>query len=175
MALGDYALLFTNTVSGSSTASVTYSSIPQTYKHLEVRYSTADSRSAGDNYGYVSMTINSAPQYYRGWNNEMKNGSGATALTQNGAAPDLYGASGTDINPNGFNTAVNWIWNYTSGNNKATLLWGSNAAASSSQYAMVGIWRYGGWLSNAVTTITWSTDAGKFFKAGSLIQVYGIK
>jgi len=51
---GSYELI-TTTILGSSTSSVTLSSIPSTYKHLEVRYTARQSGSGNLNYMFYSV------------------------------------------------------------------------------------------------------------------------
>jgi hypothetical protein len=57
LSTGSYEFIATATASGSS-VTVTFSSIPQTYKHLELRYVGRNSRTAQED-GYLGIKFNS--------------------------------------------------------------------------------------------------------------------
>jgi hypothetical protein len=58
--------LIETVVLGSTTSSVTFSSIPQTYKHLQIRYSARGAGSQSEN--YARLRINGSSSSYR-WHN----------------------------------------------------------------------------------------------------------
>jgi hypothetical protein len=56
--ISDYDLISTNIVSAADVGGISFSSIPQTYKHLQVRLSYQANTSINNNYG-LAMTLNS--------------------------------------------------------------------------------------------------------------------
>ena len=162
--------LISTTLITSTTASVTFSAIPATYKHLQIRvvgrYTAAVATAnltlrfngdTGSNYGYQSMrgqgaTISSAaPGSYQ---TSLLTGD----LTGASAAADSYGSSFIDVIDYANTTKI-----------KTTKTFGGNAAS-------LDVFMFNGtWNSTAAITSILVSDAvtSASFAAGSRISLYG--
>ena len=174
--------LATVTPSGS-TGTVTFSNIPQTYTHLQLRIQARGTSAAGGYYTSVSTTLNgdtTAGNYY--WHYLGGNGSGMLASAGSG-----YSNNSLINIPNGTNTAnvfaggVIDILDYTSTNkyktlrslNGADLNNGSGFPNSGAIFLASMIWS----STAGVTSITFTADPtySTNFAAGSSFALYGIK
>lgn len=169
---GAYELI-TSTVLSSSAATVTFSSIPQTYKHLEIRMVTSDTNSAnrwlsGISLGFNSDTAANYAYHYL-------EGSGGS-VTASG------GINGTDILLRNVTTgtftagihgaAVASILDYsnTSKNTTVRYLGGCYANSENGIFFGSGHWRN----TNAITSLS---IVGTFtaFTTTSRFSLYGIR
>jgi len=165
----------TATVSNSTTSSITFSSIPSTYQHLQIRYFVRGDRGnaqdwslmringdTGNNYVYHSLYANSASVY--GANSggvqssiELPRGAGDTAAANN------FGAGIVDIHDYA-NTSKN----------KTVRIYGGTLNSNTSQYINL---QSGLWLStSAISSISiLEGGGGTYFISGSTFALYGIK
>ena len=179
--VGSYDSIATVTPSGSS-GTVTFSSIPQTYTHLQLRI-IARGTGTGGYYTSVPVTFNAdttAGNYYNHY------------LLGNGAAASSGAASGYATNnlipvPNAANTASAYaagiidILDYTSTNKYKTVrsLTGAdlNSSAgfpySGSIFLSSMLWS----STSAITSITFTADStySVNFATGSSFALYGVK
>ena len=159
MATNTYVALDTQTL-GSAAASVTFSSISQTYTDLVLVIS-----------GY---SINDVDWRFRIGNGSIDSGSNysGTYLFGNGSSASSYRESnvtgiGTGGAYNSTGTSIIQIQNYSNTNTNKTIL----ARTNSNNYtqARVGLWR----STSAVNIIQISPDSGNF-ASGSTFTLYGI-
>lgn len=164
-AVGDFESISTTTVS-SPVSSVTFSSIPQTYTHLQIRAFCANTTGFD---AYALVTLNSTASYTHyllGINNAPFAGSNTSSIF----GPVGYGSSGSLLNRFGSNIID--ILDYTNTNKfKTVRTFGGvegNALGSlvslNSGYAAT---------TSAITTIT-ITSQGTNFAQYSSFALYGI-
>ena len=165
-------LIASNTL-GSSTTSVTFSSIPATYADLCLVMSVrSDQAGAGRNYFLELNGVNTGQQY----SVTMVYGNGATAATlsyadENSGIRATYGMPGSDVTSNTFSNTEFYIPNYNASINKPISLYGVTENNSTTAYvnATAGLWRN----SAAVTQI--KLTASDNFVSGSSFWLYGLK
>lgn len=163
--------IISSTVLTTTTASVTFSSIPQTYKDLMVYIvgatNLADTnvnlyvRLNGDgsaNYSSIQMS------YY---------GTGANYNINSGSSQFTNGpwASGTTMTANMFASNTMYIPNYTNSFNKQIPVYGGLASSSVRSYAIDTATSYRG--TSPITSILIQGYSGSFV-AGSSFYLYGI-
>ena len=164
-ALGDYESIATTTL-GSSNATISFTSIPATYSHLQIRGILKNS--GGGTYIKMQMNSDTGSNY----SGHELSGDGATASA-------LGYSSRTDIpiTPNG-NTATNFagfildILDYanTSKYKTTRLLMGFDDNGSGRVMLDSGSWQ----STSAITSISIATTAGTFQQYSSL-ALYGVK
>lgn len=156
-----YEKIAAYTVSGSSTASYTFSSIPATYTDLVLI--TNSSQTSGQIYFRLNGDTGSNYSY--------------TALEGNGTSASSYhltnktlvyiSYSGETLNSIQMNGILNFQ-NYANTTTNKSFLWQSNDASLQTA-AFVGLWR----STSAINSITLSSSVGNFI-AGSTFTIYGI-
>jgi len=149
------------TTLGSAAASVTFSSIPQTYTDLVLIASTQTSNNVD-----VFMRFNSDTANNYSSTNIVGNGTSASS-TRLSSRSDIIIMSG---NPStSISTYVLNIFNYTNATTYKSCLIRSNLGDRVA--AIVGLWRA---TPAAITTINIRVDTGTF-NTGSTFTLYGIK
>lgn len=166
---GSYDSIATTTL-GSTTATVTFSSIPATYTHLQIRCLTRSTEVAvGDNV-YMQLNGSSASSY--AWHRLLGSGAAASASTNSGVTLGLISINaGSTAGANIFGAAIIDILDYTNTNKNRTVrgLGGSDENGSGYvAYQSVGYFN-----TTAVTSITLGTSAS--FAQNSTFALYGIK
>jgi len=166
--LNSYESIQTVTVGVGGQTSVTFASIPQTYKHLQIRgvAQTAQSGSS-DNYGLVQFNSTDLTYQHSLW------GSGATTYAESAASVGRFAllpmAGITSI----YTTFVMDILDYanTSKNKTHRTLYGYDKNGAGN----VGI--YSGFLNNtsAITSLTFYTAGNNGFTQYSQFALYGVK
>jgi hypothetical protein len=163
---GAYDSIATTTL-GSSTATITFSSIPSTYTHLQIRGLALNS----SNVDYVLRYNGDSGSNYRG---HVLYSDGATVTAAN-----TFGGTytGNDI---AFNSGTTYpiafvtdILDYTNTNKNTTLrgLYGTDVNGAGGQIAFIsGLWVN----TSAVTSITITATTGTFSQYSSF-ALYGIK
>jgi hypothetical protein len=163
-----YEPIATATVSGSSTNSVVFSSIPQTYTDLVlIAHSRSASSSASQRiytFENSDFTTNRSETYLIG------NGTSVTPARSSGstAQPQGYIASNNDA-ANVFSTTIlNWF-NYSNTTTFKTCL--SRSASTGFASLFVRLWP----VTTAVSSLYISADANANWVEGSTFTLYGIK
>jgi hypothetical protein len=162
-----YESIATATPSGVTT--ITFSSIPSTYTHLQLRLLTRTATSASD---FIAIRFNGDTASNYTYHYLEGNGSSAYA---GGAAPDTVitwnGADGGDT-ANTFNACVFDILDYANTNKfkTARFLQGHDLNGSGLVGLRSGLWRNTSAI-NSITVLTFSPN----FATGSSIALYGIK
>lgn len=171
--VGDYESIATTTVGGGGVADITFSSIPSTYKHLQIRFIARTTRAfAGDllalqfngdtasNYAFHLLTGNGASA-----------SAGATTSTTNIVAGRLSGAT---ANANTFGTGVIDILDYANSNKYRTTrsLTGQDNNGSGFITLYSGLYQ----SATAVNSIRFFSSLGaNDFVQYSSFALYGIK
>jgi hypothetical protein len=164
---GDFVSIATATVtSGGSGGTITFSSIPQTYTHLQLRaYAFQSSGTAG--IGMQFNTDTSSSDY--AWHDLVGNGSSASASSGTGGNNIYIGDMGTSTSPGVF---VIDILDYTNTNKNKVVrsLNGYDANGSGTVSLHSGVW-----LNNTSSAINSLTIMGATFAQNSVFALYGIR
>ena len=161
MATNTYVALQTQTL-GSTTASVTFSSIPQTYTDLVI-VTNVKSPTTGNM--FIQFNGDSNTNYSR----TVLSGSGSAVVSaRNSNIAKLYCDYNGYFNTGFDNTKIIQIQNYSNTTTNKTCLIRSGAAATGVD-AIVGMWRN----TAAITSILVDSD-GANFSSGSTFTLYGI-
>jgi hypothetical protein len=166
---GSYDAIATANGTGSSGV-ITFSSIPSTYKHLQIRW-ISKSTSTGS-YNTLNFNSDTASNY----STHILYGDGATVTSSWEATQpriNLYGSSVTSTATNVYATHVIDILDYTSTNKNKTVraLGGQDSNGSGVIFLTSGLWRNS---STAINSITITANASNFTTA-SQFDLYGIK
>lgn len=170
--VGDYESIQTVTVGGGGSATVTFSSIPSTYKHLQIRGIAQSTNNVNppDN-GLMQLNGDSGNNYARHW------------LSGNGATTPVTGVASTSFIEfgylNGGTTATSYsgfvidLLDYASTNKYKTvrLLSGYDRNGSGFIRLASGLWQN----TAAVTSISFSSSGGNNIAQYSSFALYGIK
>ena len=173
-----YESIASTTVSGSSTTTVTFSSIASTYSSLQLRLivkSTNAGTSINDNNLYVrfnsdaaaNYTDHSLDGYYLGGSGVQASGSGNTSNIPVALAPP----NGTGL-ANIFGTSIVDIHDYASTTKNKTVrsLYGTDSNNEGWIALRSGVWR----STSAITSISLTIN-NRTMLAGTTIALYGIK
>jgi len=165
---GNLVSLQTVTVGSGGASSVSFTSIPQTYTHLQVR---AIANSSSTSQAMLQMNSDTGNNY--AFHDMSGNGSSAGAEgyatgTLNGIAP-IVRMGGSSY----FGAGILNILDYTNTNkNKVTrTLVGYDAAGSGAVYLASGLWTN----TAAITTLTFTIQGGGNFSQYSQFALYGVK
>lgn len=148
----------------SNTSSVTFSSIPATYKHLEVRIFAR--KESGGNDAYVMHlngdTTNGNYAYYAF-------GGDGTAFVQS----LIDSANIGSVRDNAWNTTVITIPDYTNTNKVKSYqsLSGSSSQTGGSSFYVGGVWDN----TAVINSLRFTNTANSNFITGSVFALYGIK
>jgi hypothetical protein len=173
-AVGDYESIQTFTVGAGGTASVEFTSIPQTYKHLQIRLIARTNRSVtADN---VALTFNGDTLGTTNYGYHLLAGDGATASAGAGSnftwilGANVPGASST---ASVFGAGIIDILDYTNTNkNRVTRsLTGYDANGSGNMRFYSGLYR----STTAVTSIKLWAEATFLHTQYSSFALYGVK
>jgi hypothetical protein len=169
-AVGDYESISTTTL-GSATASVTFSSIPATYTHLQIRAIHRNSTAAtSDNWAIAEFNSDTTAANYYAHN---LYGSGANPAGAGSSASNLYFTSLNNNNTaSAFGATVIDILDYANTNKYKTsrVLNGWDANGSGFIYLNSGLWKN----TAAISSITLKANTNNFVTYSSF-ALYGIK
>jgi hypothetical protein len=164
--------LISTTVLASATSSVTFSSIPQTYKHLMIRYSARSDNSGGTS-RVASLRFNGDTAGNYADHRFGNNGTTVTSVTNTSqtAVPAGY-MTGSTATANVFGAGVIDILDYTATTKNKTVrsLNGYSVSSNNFVHLMSGVWAN----TAAITSITFA-DIGYNLAAGTRVSLYGIK
>ena len=174
-----YESIATVTLSGNQ-STVTFSSIPSDYKHLQVR---AIGRTTRTNYSVEQVYMRFNSDTGNNYATHVFGGDGSSAYTYTGSFPNSWvyvGQIATDLaTSNAFGTIVSDILDYKDTNKFKTIrsLSGVEPGAtySGTVYGASNL-ASGLWMStSAISSITLSTEVSGNFKQYSHFALYGIK
>jgi hypothetical protein len=162
-----YKIIATNTVSGSSTALVTFSGVPATYTDIFIVASVA---TVSGTSSYLDMNFNTDTGSNYSATTMYTNGSstGSANLTNRTAIPCGIEYIGTTTSA--FQSFELNIMSYTNTNVLKSVLAKSGQFSSNFVGLTVGLWSN----TSAVSTISLGYATGNF-RAGSTFTLYGIK
>ena len=162
-------------VGSAGAASITFSSIPATFKHLQLRIMCQTNRpsSTGDD---IYMTFNSSSTDYYGYHILYGNGTSALATDNNlSTAIDLTRYSNVAIGASYFSAGIADILDYTSTSKNKTVrnLAGFDSNGNGVISLGSGLWKPS--TPVAITSITLVPSVGTGFEQYSQFALYGIK
>lgn len=173
LAVGDYESIATTTVGAGGSASVTFSSIPSTYTHLQIRC-TIQENASGSAYDNLIARFNgdSASNYSRHW--VVGDGSAASAF---GLASRTFAVCGfgvrNAVGASVFSSNVIDILDYADTNKNKTVR--ALAGTDWNGGGTVGLLSAGWFSTSAITSIVLSLDSSLNFTQYSSFALYGIK
>ena len=161
-----YEPIATTTVSTTTTATVTFSSIPQTYTDLVVVFN-GGTESGGTN---VQFKVNNDTG--SNYSFTILRGNGTTADSDRESNFSGYFRWGARATPTAEFSTVDFahLMNYANTTTYKTLLFRTNNASNGVD-ATVGLWR----STSAINRIDITIAATNYFRNGSTITIYGIK
>ena len=169
--VGDYESIATVTVGSGGSSSISFTSIPSTYKHLQLRIISRDNQ-AGTGFNNNIMRINSDSG--SNYSNHFTYGDGTSAAS-GGSASQTSFVSSIYVAANGntagiFGVAVMDILDYTNTSKYKTIrtLTGGDANGSGIVLMTSSVWQN----TAAVTTIAFT---GTTYQQYSQFALYGIK
>ena len=166
---GSYESIATVTVGGTPATEIVFSSIPQTYKHLQIRALVRNDRAAVDSNTYFRFNGDTGNNY--AFHVITGNGSSATAGAGSSANIMLAQDPSANTTASVFSGQIYDILDYTNTNkNKTTrILLGYDANGSGSVQLWSGLWMG----ANALTSIRFFPNSGNYVQYSSF-ALYGI-
>ena len=170
---GSYESIQTYTLTGNQT-SVTFSSIPSTYKHLQVRLTAKTDRALNRDTALLTFNSDTGTNYAA----HALFGDGSTAQAQYAPATSsiaLYRVAGNTSATNVFGTLIIDVLDYTSTNKKTTVraLGGVDLNGAGEMWLNSGLWL--NTASAAISTLTLAPGNATNFMQYSSFALYGIK
>jgi hypothetical protein len=164
---GDYQSIATTTVGGGGASSVVFSSIPSTYRHLQLRILARSTRGATDD--DLKLTFNGATtNYYR--HEVYGTGSTVSAYASTGTAIEVGHLNGSTSAANNFAATIIDILDYANTNkNKVSRSLSGGMDLDRIKF-MSGAW----FDTSAITSITLTAANGNLVQYSSF-ALYGIK
>ena len=160
----------------SSSASVEFNNIPGTYSHLQLRSIARDSSAFNDSYG-AKLKINSdtgnnyASHYILGNGSSVVAGSQGTSITP----PNCMQTAGGGMSANIFSATIMDFLDYKNTNKYKTIRVLTGIEPNSTSGDNVGLQSVLWMNTNAISTITITSDSGSNFAQYSSFSLYGIK
>jgi hypothetical protein len=170
--VGAYDSIATTTVGSGGASSVTFSSIPSTYKHLQIRGISRSARSAGNDPIYIRFNSDSGSNY--SWHAIEATGSAVNAPNATSATQGWVWIAADSVSPtNVFGASIVDITDYanTSKNKTIRSLGGIDNNGSGVLSFNSALWR----STSAVTSITLTVLSGTNFQQNTQFALYGIK
>ena len=172
---GAFESIATTTVGSGGQATITFSSIPQTYKHLQVRAIARTDRASTFDGGYVQFNSDTTLSNYT---LHILSGTGSAATsegysTASGAGLQTPTTGGDTILANTFGLFVMDILDYANTNKYKTLrnLNGADRNGTGSIILLSNLWQ----SSSAITTLSFTSFSASNFAQFTQFALYGIK
>ena len=167
-----YESIATTTVGSGGAATVTFSSIPATYTHLQLRWIARSDRAAAQDFVDIRLNSDTGANYAA----HLLYGDGATASATAYVSNTSVGVifmPGSTATASVFGVGVMDILDYTNTNKNTTtrVLGGADINGSGRIVLGSGVWMN----TAAVTTLTIITDNASTFSQYSSFALYGIK
>lgn len=170
---GSFELIETQLIGGTSPTSVTFSSIPSSYKHLQLRI--VSRWNAGGSSNIVQLRINGDTGSNYSYHGILADGGSispfnavAQTLIQTGQAPP------SGVVANAFGSQIIDFIDYANTNKNKTI---RALIGQHNDYSQHVSFRTGAWYStSAISSLTiFGNQGGSYFLSGSRLSLYGIK
>ena len=168
--LGAYEAISTITIGAGGASSITFSSIPQTYKHLQIRELSRNTRAALASNNFITFNGDTGANY--SWHGIQANGSSVSAVAGSNANLMLSTSVSNSTTANVFSVAIYDILDYSNTSKYKTLriLDGGDTNGA----GFVDLWS-GSWRStSAITSYSMYAQSGDYMQYSSF-ALYGIK
>ena len=167
---GAYFPLGTVTVGATPVASITFSSIPQTYTHLQFRLITRTNRNTAEDGFRITINSDTNTANYR---SHVLYGDGASVVAQVITGVGWAGYYPTNSSSSVFGGGVIDFLDYANTNKGKTMrhLGGYDANGSGYIVFSSSLWT----PTSAITSIQFTFDSGSSFTQYSQLALYGIK
>ena len=163
-----YTLIGSSTVGSGGTATVSFSSIPQTYTDLKLVYSARNTVSGTQE--FIKITFNSNTSSY---NLRSLQGNGVAPATNSWSFQWIGYAVGSTATASTFSSGEVYIPNYTSSNQKS---FASDNTAENNYNEYQSLLAANLWADTAaITSIDLTMQGGYNFVQYSTFRLYGIK
>lgn len=175
LATNSFESIQTISVGAGGSATIDFTSIPQTYKHLQIRGIGRDGRSgAGANTVKLNFNGDTSAAY-----NYHEFGSDGAAVTATALTANTFGIAGDNISPPAASTNMGLylinINDYASTNKYKSVFMTGGYVYDATPSGELVIWT-NSWASNsAITRITLTPNTGVSFTQYSHFALYGIK
>ena len=165
-----YESIATVLVGSGGQATVSFTSIPSTYKHLQIRYIAANQAAASDEPLYMRFNSDSNNSNYR---THRLSGSGSAAGSDSFQLPVASTMNGNGNAATYYAGGVVDVLDYANTNKNKTIrsLSGWDGNGSGYVYLISELWIN----TSAVTNIDLTTFSGSLFRQHSQFALYGIK
>ena len=175
-AASSYESIATATGTGSS-ATVSFTSIPSTYTHLQIRAIARDTSAINDSYG-AKLKINSdagsnyASHYLLGNGSSAAAGSQGTSITP----PNCMQTAGGGMLANTYSAIIIDFLDYKNTNKYKTVKILTGVSSNATTAINVVALQSALWMNtNAITQIDITSDSGGNWATGTQFALYGIK
>ena len=174
---GDYQSIATTTVGGAGAASISFTSIPATYQHLQIRLMGRSTSTTADG-NFINVQFNSDTGANYTFHQLAGDGGSATAAGLSSQTSTILQRLSSDaMNASAYGTIVCDILDYASGNKNKTIraLGGFDTNGGTASTGKIFL-TSGAWLnsSTAISSISLTPDTGNF-KQYTSAALYGIK
>ena len=165
-------VLISSSTLGSSTSSVTFSSIPSTYTDLVLKWSSRDGRSNVENSIYLSFNATTT-----GYSDIWMRGNGSAVFTSSDTGNAYvyipFGSDGSTATASTYSLGEVYLPNYTAAKAKPVFISNGEETNAATAYIAVtaGMWNN----TAAVSSITMTSASSNSFLSGSSFYLYGIK
>ena len=170
---GGKVLIESQTLSGSA-ATISFSSIPQTFKHLELYISARTDRASGGDGIMFTFNEDTAAHYYALRPSIAHSGALTTAEQLGTNSMTVATVTGNNAPANSFGVCIATIFDYTASKMKIMRAYGFALIATSTggpiQRDGNGVWDQ----TTAITSILLDPESGTYFLAGTTAQLYGL-
>jgi len=174
-----YESIATTTVGSGGSATVTFSSIPQTYKHLQLRVlsKTTDSANGEDN---TNLYFNSDTNYNNYRSHWIRaNGTSVSANNLQASGYNIYTGviptTGTTGQTSMFGASIIDILDYTNTNKNKVVRTLNGDEMNNTSFGFIGLYSSLWVDTSAVTSITFTVPGGTNYAQYSSFALYGIK
>lgn len=172
--LGDYESIATSTVGAGGASSITFSSIPSTYQHLQLRVLAITNRASYADDLEIEFNGDTGTNYYQG-HRLAGDGSSASSSAYGTAAYIVAGRATGNTSSTTLGVSIIDILDYRSTNKHKTVRYLGGMENNSNGEAMLGS---GLWFPStiaAITSIKITPGVGTSFSNLSHFALYGIK
>jgi hypothetical protein len=160
------------TFTGGNNATISFTSIPQTYKHLELRvYGRTNASGSGAIDGW--MTFNSITSNYNwhevaGFNNTVVNAGSGINTTQINFMRNCL----PRVSESGYGMAIATILNYTGSTNKSVNI---RSGYVRDGYGIASLTTGSTSITNAITRMDLTIEGGATWTSDTTLELFGIK
>lgn len=173
-AAGDFESIATVTVGSGGSYPITFSSIPSTYQHLQIRFLAQSETVNNSDYFKIRFNGNTTTTNYR---SHALSGDGSGVYAETSANDLQFGALSGTGTLNVFSGGIIDILDYTNTNKYTTIraLGGHNKNSTTTTTQWIGLASGLFMLTDVISSITLNSGTGSDFSQYSHFALYGIK